>query len=491
MARFPLKLPPGVYRNGTQLQSKGRYYAASLTRFYQGSVRPMGGWNAHSTSPVTGKPRALIAWKDNSAVTWVAIGTHTNLYAMSRSGALYDITPASFTTGRADATTGGGFGSGTFGTGTFGTVRPDTTLIMDASVWSFDTFGQYLDGVMTEDGKIYEWHLDTGVVAAPLSNAPTCASLFTTQEGMLVALGAESVPRRIKWSDQELNTVWTADATNQAGDLDLQTNGRLMQGKKIRGTHIVLTDVDAWTMTYTGDSLVYSIKKAGEGCGAISRNCLASIDARAVWMGRNNFWLYNGFTQPLACDVQDYVFSDINLQQISKVVCITNANFSEVKWYYPSGGSTEVDRYVIWNYAEDHWTIGTLTRLCGADAGVFKFPLECATDGYVYDHEYGYSYVGGAAPYLETGPIELGNGDNVLHATRLFPDDKTAGDVSALFYIRFEPDGPETVFGPYTLSRETDVRFGGREVRVRYTGITASDWRVGVPHLEMVQGGLR
>jgi hypothetical protein len=493
MARFPLKLPPGIYRNGTEYSSKSRYYDAHLVRFTEGTIRPFGGWNAHSTSTVTGKPRAIITWKDNSYVTWAAIGTESHLYAMSRVGVLYDITPVGFTSGNADATAAGGYGSGTYGTGTYGTPRPDTSLVQDASAWSLDTFGQYLNGVMTEDGIVYEWQLNTAVVAAAVVNAPTGASLFVTQEGMLVVLAAAGIPRRVQWSDQQDNTTWTAGATNQAGDFDLPTNGRLMQGKKIRGSNLILTDIDAWTMTYTADTLVYGFEKIGSGCGAISRNCLAVPDSRAIWMGRTKFWLYDGYVRELPSEVSDYVFSDMNVLQMSKVVCVPNARYSEVKWYYCSGASTEIDRYVTVNYGSDqmHWNIGIVTRLSGVDAGVFTYPLECGSDGYVYDHEYGFSYTGASSPYLETGPIELGNGDNVMYATRLFPDDKTVGDVSATFKVKFEPDASETSFGPYTLSQETDVRFGGRTTKVRYTGVTASDWRVGVPRLELVQGGKR
>ena len=492
MARLPLKLPPGIYRNGTEYQSKGRYYNANLVRFFQGTIRPFGGWHQHSTSAVTGSPRAIITWRDNSAVTWAAVGTHSRLYAMSRAGVLSNITPAGFTSGRADAVTGGGYGAGTYGTGTYGTVRPDVTLIQDASTWSLDTFGQYLNGVMTEDGILYEWQLNTGVVAAAIAGAPTANACFVTNEGMLTGLGAAGVKTRVQWSDQQINTTWTAAATNQAGSFDLQTNGRLMQGKRIRGGHLILSDVDAWTMTYLANSLVYGFDKVGDGCGAISRNCLAVIGAEAAWMGRSGFFRFNGYTQPIQCEVSDYVFGDLNVLQMSKVTCIVNAAFNEIKWRYPSASSNENDRYVTWNYQDGHWNVGSdVARESGVDTGAFTYPLECGSDGYVYDHEYGFTYTGSVSPFLESGPIELGNGDTVMYAQRLIPDDLTVGDVTATFKVKFEPDATETSFGPYTLTQETDIRFCGRTIKTRYTGSTASDWRVGVPRLDVLEGGER
>ncbi len=488
--RIPLSLPPGIWRNGTEYQSKGRYYAASLVRFYEGSIRPVGGWTVHSTSAVTGAARAIVTWNDNTETTWAGIGTHAKLYAMSRGGALTDITPAGFTAGRPDAVPGGGYGADDYGASAYGTPRPDTALVQDASVWSLDTWGQDLVGCMADDGKIYEWSLDTSIVAAPVANAPAARAIVVTQERILMALGANNNPRAVAWSDQENDTVWTAAATNQAGDFALQTNGRLMLGKRIRGGTLLWTDLDVHLATYTADQFVYGFAKLADSCGAISQNCAAVIDARAAWMGRSGFWLYNGFVAPLPCEVADYVFTNLNTLQISKVTCVVNSAFGEVTWFYPSAAATENDSYVTWNFRENHWTIGALSRLCGVDRGVFLYPLLLDASGNVYDHEVGFDY-GGAVPFLEGGPLELGNGDNVLSAQWLIPDDKTVGDVTATFKIKFEPDDTEAVVGPYTLSMRTDVRFEARQVKIRFDGANLADWRVGTPRLDVIAGGER
>jgi hypothetical protein len=343
---------------------------------------------------------------------------------------------------------------------------------------------------MAQDGVIVEWELDVGTPAVEVANAPSAAALLVTQEGILFALGAENNPRRVKWSDQRDNTVWTPDATNQAGDFDLQTNGKLLQGIRVRGGNILLTDLGAFLARYTADDLVYSFDKIGDGCGAASRGAAIAIDAQAVWMGTNNFWIYNGFVSPLPCDVWDYVFGDINRLQISKVTCELNAAFGEVTWHYPSASSTEIDRFVTWSFRENHWAIGELVRLCGVDKGVTQYPLRVGDDGVVYEHEVGYLY-DDEMPFLEGGPLELGSGDLVQYAQGLLPDDKTLGDVSATFKVKFEPDGEETSFGPYTLTKRTDLRFGGRSIKVRLEGVTNNSWRVGEPRLDIVAGGER
>lgn len=494
MTFYPIIMPPGLYRAGTEYKSKGRWYDCNLVRFYAGTIQPEGGWRVKSTSMITGVGRAILTWRDNSTNTWTAVGTESNLYAMTRSGVVHDITPAGFTPGRADAVAEGGYGSGLYGVGTYGSPRADSSTIQEASMWSLDTFGEDLNAVMAEDGIIYEWLLNTAVIAAPVANAPTAESLFVTQEGMLMALAAAGVPRRAQWSDQRDNTVWTPSATNQAGDFDLQTNGTLLQGLRITGGFLLLTDLDCWLGNYTADTLVYGFNKKGEGCGTISRGAAIDLDSQAVWMGKTGFWLYNGYVEPLPCDVWDYVFGNINTQQVSKVTCELNAAFGEITWHYPSANSVEIDSSVTWNYRENHWRVGSTVRLSGIDAGVTTYPQRVALDGNVYEHEVGYSY-SGELPFLEGGPMEIGLGDNVMYANLLMPDSNTLGDMTATFFTRFEPDGPEYTFGPFTLNKRTDLRvtngFCGREMRPRFDGVTNTSWRIGLPRIDISEGSGR
>jgi hypothetical protein len=68
MAFIPLEIPPGVYRNGTDYQGANRWRDASLVRWRNGSLRPIGGWSerADVSTNVTMAPRKLHTWVDNS-----------------------------------------------------------------------------------------------------------------------------------------------------------------------------------------------------------------------------------------------------------------------------------------------------------------------------------------------------------------------------------------------------------------------------------------
>jgi len=412
---------------------------------------------------------------------------------MNAAGTLKDITPTSFTVGIADAAVNTGYGSNFYGYYAYGVARPDTGSVTPATTWSLDTFGEYLIACSSADGKIYEWQLDfaTPTIAAVITNAPTgCAAVMSTAERFIFALGASSNPRLVKWCDQESDTNWTPSATSQAGDFELQTVGALKAGKKVRGINLLFTDVDVHTATYVGLPYVYSFEKAASGCGLISAQAVAAIDTAALWMSTSGFWIFDGYVKPLPCDVSDYVFQNLNYNQSSKVYAVHNSKYGEVWWFYPSNASNEVDSYVTYNYRENHWNIGSLARTAGVDRGVYLQPLMVSSDGFIYEHEVGYAYDSGVL-YAESGPLEIGQGDNIMSVRQVIPDEQTLGEVVVSFKSRLYPMATETTHGPYPAAQPTNVRFSGRLVKVKYTGAVLEDWRVGVSKLDIVAMGKR
>mgnify|MGYP003625009448 FL=1 len=491
MPLIPLQIPSGVYRNGTDFQGSNRWRDVNLVRWVDNTMRPVRGWESRVSLGTTA-PRAAIAWQDTTTDRWLAAGFHDKLVASTESNVVTDITPSDLTDGTLDAVSNIGFGGGFYGLGFYGTERADTGNYSEATTWSLDNFGSYLVACSTADGRLLEWPLNTGVDAAPIANAPiNNLGLLVTEERFLFALGAGGNPRKVQFSDREDNTLWTPAATNEAGDIELQTSGQIMQGIRTRGQSLIITDVDAHSVTYIGGQFVYSFQRVGSSCGAISRKAAAAVDEGVFWMGQRGFFAYaGGAVQDIPCEVADYVFNDMNTAQASKIWSVTNQQYNEIWWWYPSEGSNEIDRYVSYNYKENHWSIGQLSRTAGFDRGVFRRPIWLKTDGDAYNHDTGLNYEG-ADIFAESGPISLGAGDNVMSATMLIPDELTQGDVEATFKTRFHPNDVERSYGPYAMANPTSVRFTGRQVRMRVEGAKLADWRVGVMRLDAVAGSKR
>jgi hypothetical protein len=492
MALVPLKIPAGVYRNGTEYQSSGRWFDSNLVRWYQGTMRPVGGWQKRSTNTVSGSARGLLTWRDNSNDRWIAIGTHTHLYIMGETGSVYDITPSGYTAGQAGGEAKLGYGYLGYGLYNYGVPRPDIGEVTQATTWSLDTWGAYLVACANTDGKIYEWQLNTASDAAVVTNAPTGnTGIVVTAERFIFALGAGGDKRKVSWCDQEDNTDWTPSATNQAGDFNITSSGSLMCGKRVRGLTVLFTDVDVHTATYIGAPYVYSFDRVGTGCGVISKQAVASTDNSCIWMSNSGFWIYDGVVKPLPCDVGDFVLNDINRAQESKIYAVHNSSYGEIWWFYPSGSATEIDAYVSYNYREGHWAIGNMTRTAGTDRGVFTYPLMVSTDGYVYEHETGLVDVATDQPFAESGPVEVGTGETLMNITKIIPDENTLGDVQVKFSSRLYPTAEERSFGPYSMANPTSVRINGRQVSVRVEGARSADWRIGNIRFEGQAGSKR
>jgi hypothetical protein len=493
MALIPIQLPPGVYRNGTELQSAGRWFDANLVRWFENTIRPMGGWRKRSSTAVTGKARGILAWEDNDGDPWIAVGTHTKLFVYRVDGTLADITPTGFVTGDADASTKTGYGYAGYGLQPYGTERINLATITPATTWSLDSYGEYLVACSSKDGELYEWQLGftTPTVAAPIANSPiNCNALLVTAERFLFALGAGGNPRKVQWCDQENNTVWTPTTLNQAGDFELVTVGSLMAGKRVRGINLLWTDDDCHSAQYIGQPFIYSFEKIGHGCGLIGKLAVTIVsDTSAFWMSNGGFWMYDGVVKPLQSDVSDYVFRNMNPAQSSKVFAMHNPKYGEVWWLYPSSASNEVDSYVLYNYREGHWNIGQLSRTCGTGAGSFDKPLMVGTDGFLYEHEVGLLNTGDI--YAESGPFQIAAGDNIMSVREVIPDELNQGNVNLTFSTRYYPNGEEQDFGPYNTANPTSARFSGRQIKMKLKQTENTDWRVGTMRLDAVAGGRR
>lgn len=492
MPLIPLQIPPGFYRNGTDLEGAGRWRDGSLVRWREGSLRPVGGWVQRVANAFTDPVRGMHVWEANNGDRWVAGGTYNALKVVTSGGLVYDITPTGFTAGTVDAQVNTGYGGSFYGTGFYGQTRPNLGSYGEATTWTLDNWGEYLVACSYDDGKLYEWQLNTAADAAQITNSPTsCLGLVVTEERFIFALGAGGDPRKVQWCDQEDNTTWTPASTNQAGSQILQTVGQVMAGVRTTGQTLVLTDIDAHRAQYVGPPFVYQFERVGTACGLIARKAVAATDAGVFWMGANGFFLFDGSSvRELPCEVHDYVFNDINPAQISKSWAVSNGQNAEIWWFYPSANSTEIDSYVAFDYQEGHWLLGKLNRTSGVDRGVFRAPIWADETGDLYDHETGFNF-GTSAVYAETGPANFGDGEFTFNAKKLIPDELTQGDVTLTFKTRLYPNGSETSHGPYTMTNPTSVRFSGRQARMRVDAARPTNWRFGIPRLEVTQGGKR
>jgi hypothetical protein len=247
-------------------------------------------------------------------------------------------------------------------------------------------------------------------------------------------------------------------------------------------------------MTYLGPPFVYGFEKIGNDCGVVGKLAQVAFDGRLAWMGRRNFWMYDGSVKPLPCDVSDYVFNNLNQEQVEKVHTAHLPRWGEIWWFYPSGSSIEPDSYVVYNYREGHWSIGTMARTCWvSDNGVWSYPTAVKSTGEVYEQENGWTDDGGSREvYAQSGPIEIGQGGQTLWVNQVIPDEESVGAVLLRFYTKFAPNDTAVSHGPYIIGSDyVDTRLQGRQISMRIEEAKQEDWRWGIPRLNARAGSGR
>lgn len=503
---LPLKPRPGVWRNGSAVEAIGRWYDVNLVRWTNGRLRPVGGWQRFASAPLSAAPRGLHGWRANNQSRWLSIGT-ANQLLLHDNTEQKDVTPLGFAVGRSNSVYGLGWGSGLYGKEAYGTARQGaTSIILDAATWSFDNFGEVLLGCCTGDGRIYEWlpaqwaQAGEQLKAKAITTAPIGVSfVFVTDERHVVALGADGNPRMVKWSSRENRAQWTANALTTAGEKEVASSGKLLSAVKWRGETLLFTDCDIHSMKFVGTPFVYGIEQVSDNNGIVGPQAAISTSERALWMSTNGFYEYDGVARKLVCDVQEYVFNDINMLQGAKIVAAHNGDFSEVWWFYPSKDSVENDRYVIWNYAENWWSFGVMARTAWMDKSVWQHVVAADPDGYLYQHEQGWTNAGATRVgqvYAESGAIQIGNGEKFAEVVQLIPDDCEDEDCVAFsFKLRETPRAePFAVAGPFTFSPSgycDDARFSARQINMRVEATKDADFHIGTLRADVKEGSGR
>ena len=332
-----------------------------------------------------------------------------------------------------------GWGSGPWGSGTWGSGG---TSLAPLRLWSQINFGEDLI-FAPRDGQIYYWDATSGVNSrgvllsslAGASDVPTVQKfIFVSDISRFVfAFGCNEIgeavqsPMLIRWSDQESAADWTPSATGQAGSIQLSDGSELVTCLQTRQEIVVWTNSGLYSIQYVGTPAVWSTQLLASNISIYGPNANAVASGVIYWMGVDKFYKYDGRTQTLRCDLRQYIFSDINESQNQQVFAGTNEGFNEVWWFYCSASSNVIDKYVIYNYAEDIWYYGTMGRTAWLDSGLRDYPLAATYSNNLVNHEQGVDDNETSTPtpisaLIGSSEFDIDDGHNFGFIWRVLPD---------------------------------------------------------------------
>jgi hypothetical protein len=234
-------------------------------------------------------------------------------------------------------------------------------------------------------------------------------------------------PLLIRWSDQESPFIWEPLPTNQAGSLRLSLGSEIVSAVQTRQEIVVITDAAVYSLQYLGPPFIWGAQPLGDNISIMGPNAAILASGVVYWMGVDKFYIYDGRVQTLNCDLRRHIFSDLNLEQNQQVFAGTNEGFNEVWWFYCSANSLVIDKYVVYNYAENAWYYGTMSRTAWLDTGLLNRPVAATYNYRLVSHEVGVddNETGTPAPisaYISSSEFDIEDGHNVAQVWRMLPD---------------------------------------------------------------------
>jgi hypothetical protein len=346
-----------------------------------------------------------------------------------------------------------GWGSGTWGSGPWGTGGGSSTVPI--RLWAQANFGEDLI-FGYRGGALYYWDNTSGLAARGVlvSSLGGASDVPLMQNYLLVSAisrfvfcfgvndygSATQNPMLLRWSDQESVTNWTPAATNQASSLLLSHGSKIVTAIQTRQEIVVFTDSALYSLQYQGPPVIWSSQLLGDNISIASPNAAAIGSGVIYWMGIDKFYKYDGRLQTLRCDLRKFIFEDINLAQQDQFFASTNEGFNEVWFFYCSANATEIDRYVVYNYAENNgegvWYYGEMSRTAWLDSGLRNNPMAATAVNNIVYHELGNddNTTETSLPInslIETTEFDIDDGDHFGFVWRMLPDMTFVGSDAA------------------------------------------------------------
>jgi len=439
-------------------------------------------------------------------------------------------------TGVSNAATGLGYGSASYqatvcASDTRAWNQPTSIGASDFSSeitqWSLDNWGE--DVVANRrKGSIYYWDTDASTtplraekVSGATNSTPTTVDsiIVSPNDRHLVALGSNEFgttasptgtynPLTVRWSNQEDYTNWVPSISSTSGEVILADGTKIVGAKRSRNAINIWTDNALWSMTFVGPPFVFQFSQLGTNCGLIAQHAGVDYDGRAVWMGYDNFYVFDGQVRSLDCTVRRFIFDRLNMDQKDKIFCGINSEFKEVIWLYPSTDSTECDSYVVWSPDENYWSYGDSIFTTFADKTVFGNTITTGLQGTnpasnkLFNNEVQGLYTADGvamSSFIESADFDIDSGNEVMFLNRVIPDFDLS-DGSLTFSIKTK-DFPESSTSrekpnpPHTVTNSTakiDMRARGRQGRVRVScNAAGTSWKWGSIRLAIQPDGRR
>jgi hypothetical protein len=400
-------------------------------------------------------------------------------------------------------------------------------IVAATTYYVFQVDGTTFNLVDINGNEISTTSTGSGVYVSVIVDAPVVQNTLTVSDASRFVMvfgtndyGSTAIdPMLIRWSGQNDPYNWTPDATNQAGFTRLSHGSQIITTVQARQEIVVFTDSSVYSLQYLGPPYVWASQLLGDNISILSPNAAIIASGIVYWMGVDKFYAYDGRIQTLNCDLRRYIFGDLNQEQYLQVFAGTNEGFNEIWWFYCSGTSFNVDKYVIYNYVEKVWYYGSLGRTAWLDSGLQSYPIAATYSNNLVNHEKGINdattvTTAPISAYIASSEFDIGDGHNFGFVWRILPDltfqnsvnspSGTPATVTMELYgltnsgsgVTSDASQPVAKSSTYNITEEFTgqiyTRFRGRQMIFKISSNQiGTAWQLGAPRIDIRPDGRR
>jgi len=354
---YPITCKPGIQRDGTRY-IKINYIDGIWCRFMRGNPRKMGGY-------------IQIIGNLPNIVRKIILTTQVPYYQVY----LGDFQTLKYQTIDQDGIAVGGLIDRT----------PAGFLVSNDNIWQFDILystvsnANLLIAHAGQNLSFIDNTVETPVYSGSLSlNTPLTPTGFNVSGGIAVLnpflfMFGNDGQIIISNANDPTTSLLTARISSQKIVFGLPTRGG---NSSPAGLLWTLNSLIRVTQAGVNNVTSFRFDTVQGETSILSTSSIIEYDKFFYWAGVDRFFYYNGVVNELPNDMNLlYFFQHLNFAQRQKVWATKVPQFGEIWWHYPSDGSTECNKTVIFNVRENTWYDTPIGRAAGYYDQVFAFPI--------------------------------------------------------------------------------------------------------------------
>jgi hypothetical protein len=255
--------------------------------------------------------------------------------------------------------------------------------------WRFAQFGNA--SLACNETEQLQVSTGTGTAFADIPQSPK-ARIIETASGFVLAFGLNATyvggDRPDAWACSHIydHLTWAPASTNQAayGYL-LDTPGDIRAAKRLGKDVAVYKEKSLYLGRYVGPPVIWQWDLVASNVGAISAEAVVDTGTAHLFIGRDDFWLFDGSRpRPIGAPVKEWFFAKSDATYRYRI----RSHFDQAKnlcwWFYPTPGSGgALTDALVYNLNNERWgrvslPIETVFQYQGAETNYDNWPADAA-----------------------------------------------------------------------------------------------------------------